>query len=214
MTGLMLKVIALTCTLMLGQVAEGAKCTGVWARSGRNPYDAGNEKEKGVIAPSGVRSLVGSDQGLMVSDQTGSTLVQLAVNPPVTEVLWSPDSRYFAVNASDGGLVGTWDATVVDSSAAAIVDRPLIEVKKAASSLPQCETPEQPNLAIAAWLRGGNEILVVAEVPAHSSCRNMAAVAGFRVDVATGTIRERLSASILRRRWPSVLGCRFESQAK
>ena len=203
-----MKTVILAIALVFGQMAEGAQCTGTWAASGRSPYDLGKE---GIAAPNGTRSVVGGDRGLLIVDQAGEVEVPVTVNPPLTEVVWAPGSRFFAVNASDGGLVGTWDAALVDSATAAIVARPLALVRKAASSLPNCEEFEQPNLAVTAWLRGGKEMLVVAEVPAHSSCRNMAAVVGFRVDATTGAIRERLSAWSLRRRWSAVLGCRFAS---
>jgi hypothetical protein len=129
-------------------------------------------------------------------------------NHGLTEMLWAPDARHFAVNASDGGAVGGWEVTVFEVRQGQPHRLPPYRALQAtANRLPRCETPETANLGVAAWLKGGAEMLVVAEVPPHSSCRNMGALLGYRVATTTGRILESLPYGELRKRWPQALGC-------
>lgn len=198
--------------LMIGGAvaAAGGRCRGVWAASGDNPFRAGPSKAR-LTSPDGRYSVAGSRHGLSVRGPTRSVLLAVEANRPLTEVLWSPDSRLLAVNVSDGGLVGTWEASVFDPTASAPLEQLLVEVRKAVADFPNCDSPEQANLAIVGWTQGGKEMLVVAEVPPHSSCKNMANIIGFRVDAANGAILERLPEALVRRHWSAVLGCRFST---
>jgi len=122
--------------------------------------------------------------------------------------MWAPDSRHFVANASDGGVVGTWNATVFAvRQGRAHRLAPLRDVQLAANRLARCEEPETANLGVAAWLAGGAEMLVVAQVPPHSSCRNMGQMHGYRVATGSGRILESLSHATMRKRWGRTLGC-------
>ena len=129
------------------------------------------------------------------------------------EVLWSPDSQRFALNVSDGGVVGGWFAKVywIDESGGVNQIDIGSEVLRLANSLPRCEEREDANIGVVAWLDGGKELLLVAEVPPHSSCRNMGALQGFRVSATTGVVVEHISERQLRQKWNATLGCRFSS---
>jgi len=127
------------------------------------------------------------------------------------EVLWSPDSNGFAINVSDGGLVGTWETHIytIDQNgnpAPRNLQRLILPI---VSKFLRCEPKEVANFGIAAWLNGSKEVLMIAEVPPHSSCRNMGTLIGFRISVLSGKIIERISERELRRKWKSFLGCRF-----
>jgi hypothetical protein len=65
------------------------------------------------------------------------------------------------------------------------------------------------NLGVATWLNGGKGVLVILEVPPHSSCRNMGALVGYEVSLADLKIVERLPEATLRARSGGSLGSRF-----
>jgi hypothetical protein len=128
----------------------------------------------------------------------------------LAEIVRSPSGTAFALNGSDGGVVGTWDVRIFISRSAAAAERRLHpEVRQAVDSFPQCEETEVPNLGLAAWLKGGTEMLLIAEVPPHSSCRNMGSLRGLRVETATGRLLEQVPENVVRAKWGRTLGCRF-----
>jgi hypothetical protein len=201
------------------QAAHADACTGIWAAQA-SPPTGRSTRPMPVIAPHG-RARLEADPGLdqlrfvgpsgrgellQVYGAEGDALID--PNQGLTEVMWAPDAKHFAVNASDGGLVGSWNATVFAVREGRPYRLPpLREVQLAANRLARCEAPESANLGVAAWLKGGAEMLVVAQVPPHSSCRNMGELHGWRVATASGRILESLSHAAMRRRWGDALGC-------
>jgi len=187
-------------------------CKGIWASDGVSPFVGSNAPLREVVSPNRKFSIKAASDGLSVVGSQSITRLEDAIgNLPVTEILWSPNSKYFAVNESDGGLVGTWTSHLykLDES-----DKPIKvplekSIRKIIDLLPHCQTEENANFGVVAWLRGGNEILVIAEVPPHSSCRNMGEITGLRISLQTRRVIERLSERVLRKNWSSVLGCRF-----
>jgi len=189
------------------------RCNGIWAASAKPPYDESSSfGPSEVVSPNGLFSIRGTDEGLsLVTGTGGKILLPDVITPPITEVLWSTDSRHFAINFSDGGAVGTWMTSLYSLGD---TDYPLqMEIqsllKKSANKLPRCYRRETANLGIAAWLNNGKEMLLIAEVPPHSSCRNMGDIFGYRISVKSGAILERFSETVLRKKWGRVLGCRF-----
>lgn len=142
-----------------------------------------------------------------------NVLMQLGVNADakLTEMLWSPTGRFVSVTASDGGIVGTWSVNVfaLDRDGGLHKHDNLRDAFKSADAFPDCDEKETPNIGAIAWLNNGRDILLVAEVPPHSSCRNMSALSGYLVQVESGKIIEQLSESQLREKWGPKLGCRF-----
>jgi len=163
-------------------------CSGTWSAKG--------------VAPTGMNGPAGHD-----------ALRALGVDATLAEIVHSPAGAQWAVNASDGGAVGTWDVRVFSGTKGKPVELTLHpEVQKAAASFPRCEQKEDPNFALAAWLKGGTEMLIVAEVPPHSSCTNMGALRalrGLRVSTQTGRLLAQLPEAALRRKWERALGCRL-----
>jgi hypothetical protein len=132
----------------------------------------------------------------------------------LTEILWSPDSKAFVVNASNGGVVGTWNAYYysIDAQGRPVSTNLQDSLSAMTQKIPHCDDQEKANVGVAGWLDGGKDLLVVAEVPPHSSCRNMGAIRGFRVEVAPWSIVGEISESKLRRDWGRLLGPRFASK--
>lgn len=188
------------------------RCTGIWAAAARSPYLGADFNPTDILAPNANYSINATSAGLSVVGKRGKrTHLEILVNPPLMEVLWPPDSRNFVINVSDGGLVGSWEAKFYSIDAD---DRPVSRdvqsiIVPIANKLLKCEPKEDANIGAVSWLDNGNEILIIVEVPPHSSCRNMGAVFGFRVSVKSGKIIERISEADLHKKWATVLGCRF-----
>jgi hypothetical protein len=87
-----------------------------------------------------------------------------------TEVLWSPDSRAFAVNQTEGGGGIGQRAYVfyLEDGGLRKVDV-FAPIEKAFGSRVKCEVPVSPNTAIVQWL-DSSRILVAAEVVPVSIC--------------------------------------------
>jgi hypothetical protein len=191
-------------------------CNGIWSAHAQAPYSGPNFFPGSIASPNGKFSIKASNEKIsFIGEDNLSTDLNIIINPPLMEVLWSPNSKGFVVNVSDGGLVGTWDFklyTIVDGHPVFHDLQKLMQV--IASELPPCdpEEAEVPNIGASAWLNNSDDLLVVAEVPPHSSCKNMGAIQGFRVSVATGKIIDRISESDLYEKWADSLGCRFQKK--
>jgi len=204
--------------LAAGAIAAPAPaCTGIWIAHPAPVFGAGGQGARAPDHRASVAEVAGEDrlhfidasgriQPLQVYGNEGRALIP--PNQGLTEVSWAPDSQYLALSASDGGSVGNWGITVyaVRGGQAHRLP-PYRELHVAANRLLRCEGPESANLGLAGWLKGGAEMLVVAQVPPHSACRNMGSLRGFRVATASGRILERMSYAALRKRWPDWLGC-------
>jgi hypothetical protein len=133
------------------------------------------------------------------------------VMPRLAQVVWSPDGGYFAINASDGGAVGTWEVSVfrVDR-ARQIAALPVQSMVLAdAAKLPQCEDPETPNVSALEWETEGHVLRVVAQSPPHSSCRNMGALRGYRIGLEPLKLISMESEQALRAQWGNAVSQRY-----
>ena len=160
-----------------------------------------------VRSPDGRYAVVAGDGLLTLVTPRSSRELQVAAMRGLSEVVWSPDAMAFAVNWTDGGAVGTWlsDVFVIEDDDVArhlyIRDMVLPHL----DGFTRCDEPEGANVALAGWLAGGREMLVVAQVPPHSSCRNMGEQRGLRIDLATGRILEQMTERELWSRYRPLL---------
>lgn len=187
-------------------------CSGIWASNAKQLYYGDNLIPVNVSAPDKAAYVKTIDDVVVITGKNiPESRLNIPTNPSLMEVIWSPDSRSFAINTSDGGAVGSWIVNVYTLSASGKPEALIIdsEIGRIVETLPKCDEKEDANVGIAAWLSGGNEFLLVVEVPPHSSCRNMGALRGFRVSTVSGKIKERLSEEALRQSLGSTLGCRF-----
>jgi len=124
-----------------------------------------------------------------------------------TEVLWSPDSKAFSTNQTEGGGGIGHRAYVfyltdvglrrVDVSA---------PVEKAFGSPVKCEVPVPPNTAILKWL-DSKRILVVAEVVPVSICKCSGTFQTYEVSLPDLEILRVHSQAETRRLFGGALGC-------
>lgn len=130
------------------------------------------------------------------------------VGAALVEVSWSPDARVVAVNQSDGGAVGHFEPVFYEMRRGAAPRRVDIAraVKARSRGFARCAAgPCVPNWAFAAWLRGGREALVLAQVPPSSSYENLGQLELFRVSVPSGRILERADSAAIAGRWARFL---------
>lgn len=188
-------------------------CTGgIWAAEAQSPYIGPNSIPTTISAPNGRFSINATGTGLSLVDESGRvSQLQVLPNPSLTEVLWAPDSSAFVINVSDGGLVGTWETVFyfLDETNRPIQRDIQSLVGPSANKFLLCDPDEVANIGVASWVNGSTEVLVVAEVPPHSSCRNMGSIFGYLVSVESEKVIERISEDDLRKRWANTLGCRF-----
>jgi hypothetical protein len=78
----------------------------------------------------------------------------------------------------------------------------------------KCMDPEEPNIAGLKWIHDSRSILLIAEVPPHSSCPEMGKLMGYTVSVPNGKILEQFTQQRLRTVWKQYLGPRLRQQAK
>jgi hypothetical protein len=194
----------------------GMQCIGIWANGAKSPFNAHTFTPTTTISPNGDYSISGSTDGLSLISMGISSHLSILINPPLTEVLWAPDSRSFAINVSDGGLVGTWESYIYlidDKGHPMPLDIQQL-IMPIANKILKCDPKEEANIGIAAWLNGSKDVLLIAEVPPHSSCQNMGAIIGFRISIESKKIIERISEVELRKNWRHALGCRFTVNQK
>jgi len=146
---------------------------------------------------------------MIVQDHGGKTYagIEGVEFSSLSELLWSEDSSAFTVTSSDGGWVGGWSVEVflIKYSQIERVDVSS-QAKKDVMRRYQCDEPqnEEPNLVAVAWREGSSQLLLVAQVPPHSSCREMGKLFGYIVSVPSGKIVERFSEARLRNEWEST----------
>jgi hypothetical protein len=92
----------------------------------------------------------------------------------LAEVLWAADSRVLVITESEGGWVGTWSATAyaLDGERLTVIDVTtpvLAQFRRDSDACPD----EYPNVAAVAWASEPGKLLVVVELPTHSSCERM-----------------------------------------
>ena len=87
------------------------------------------------------------------------------------EVLWSPDSKAFAVSGSKDGAGGLYLTDVFIVGESGLTKIPLSDVIWRAFGHPvRCGWPEDPNVGAVAWLKDATRLLVAAQIIGHTNC--------------------------------------------
>jgi hypothetical protein len=103
------------------------------------------------------------------------------------EVAWSPDSKAFFVTYSDGGNVGTYHVKVFYVTPTGLN---IIEPVPNGRTLwiPKCFDAERPNVAAIGWSKDSSRLLIVVQVPPHSSCASMGTFRSYEIALPRGTV--------------------------
>jgi len=129
---------------------------------------------------------------------------------PLAELAWAPDSTVFFITESDGGIIGTWDTWVYWIEDGKVHRKSVTqEVTKRFKQHYKCMEPEEANVGGVKWWNGSKTLLLVAEVPPHSSCPEMGKVRGYMVLIPSGEIVEEWDEKRLMADWGQYLGERF-----
>ena len=130
----------------------------------------------------------------------------------LSEILWAPDSKAFALTSSDGGSVGTWSVRVYWPADGNVTDPSKVALRTFKREFWKCPE-EYPNVGAIGWVQASRRLRVLVEMPCHSSCIQMCRLRGYVVDAMTGQVVERLSEDAVGRRWKGSLGERFSAYA-
>jgi hypothetical protein len=186
----------------------------VWSKEATMLSFQRGGRKMSVLSPDHRKIVNVSDTSIGVSENGGElTGIENLGIDALAELLWAPNSGAFVVTSSDGGIVGTWDVRLFLLSgnvvqAAAIASQVRADFKTRF----KCQDNEDPNLAALKWVdASASQLIIVAEVPPHSSCTGMGRIAGYGVSVPSGRILRRYSGSELRERWGQALGQRLQN---
>lgn len=188
----------------------------VYLGYGLGALDGGGENRVArVPSHDGSATLVISEGKLLVTDRFGKTLEGARGDEVSTlsEVLWSDDSTSIAITSSFGGFVGDWHVRVYRIKGNKVTQSNVTrQAERDAMRRYRCnpsEPNQTPELGAVAWQDGARRLLIVAQVPPHSSCPEMGKLFGYVVSVPNGNILRRLSEMQLRTEYSSSLGERL-----
>jgi hypothetical protein len=124
-----------------------------------------------------------------------------------TEVLWSPDSRAFALTGSCCGAGGQYETDVFYVYKKRLVRVELTTLMERAFGHPvRCSWPESPNVAAVKWLIASKELLVAAEIMHHSNCDSFGTFKAYVVDLAGHRVVKVLNQLETKRLYHDDLG--------
>lgn len=169
-----------------------------------------------TTAPDGVKTLAVRDSQLSVRisrHPVTSDSKPILINN-LAEILWAPDSNGFAITDSDGGLVGTWSVRLYLTVGNRLREvRVTDQVRNDFQSREGGCREEVPNVGAIGWPKP-DKLLVVAEAPPHSSCRDMGTFKGYELSVPSGHLLRTFDASALRSCCAEFLGPRFTEMSR
>jgi hypothetical protein len=112
--------------------------------------------------------------------------IDLALN---AEVLWSPDSKAFAVSGSKDGAGGLYLTDVFTVDETGLTKIPLSDVIWRAFGHPvRCQWPEDPNVGAVAWLESSTHLLLAGQLIGHSVCDSSFTFKAYEVEIPTRKI--------------------------
>lgn len=104
-----------------------------------------------------------------------------------SEVEWSPDSKTFFLTYSDGGNIGRFHVKIVYVGSSGLREtEPIPDGRKLL--VPNCYSPEEPNVGAIRWMGSTLRLLIAVEVPPHSSCASMGTFRAYEITVPGGKV--------------------------
>lgn len=197
--------LILRCYVLAGEAQWSIESTALQYRGGIRHVEVMSPDRKKIVIVDDVKlSVVMDGKHLPGLDNVGVA--------SLSELEWSPDSRAFFINESYGGAIGDWHVKVYLIGDDKTVRRVDI-AKKVVSRFEkqyQCKEPEEPNIGAVKWFNGEKHLLLVAQVPPHSSCPEMGKIRGYVVEIPTGKIIKELDGDTLKIEWGTFLGKRLK----
>lgn len=200
----------LICFLYAG--AAFSKCLNcIWSADFSPLYNPNQENPPlSITSPDKKHTVTNQDNALFFISTGNEETLSTYVSPGLIEMSWAKDSKSFAINYSDGSYVGSWNVDYYVIKPNNHLKRIDItgKAKTLSKEFAQCDEPEELNFALLTWLQP-QEAILVAEVPPHSTCKNMGALQGFRMNLSKVEILEVYDEETLREKWNDVLGKRL-----
>lgn len=203
--------LALGAGVLVCLPVESVSAHGEWSREATSLGYKGETRKVEVPAPDRRKTVV--VEGVSIFVRVDRRRLPGTENEGVgtlAELAWAPDSTAFFITESLGGAVGEWRVAVY------VIENQSIHVKDVTQDVIkqfkghyECKEPEEPNVGAVKWLNGSTKLLVIAEVPPHSSCPEMGKLRGYLVEAVSGKITQEFDESELRARWGPYLGQRF-----
>lgn len=130
------------------------------------------------------------------------------------EVLWSPDSKAFALTYSDGDVVGNYHLVIywATPSGFRIQDLTPALHKRARRWRKVCDGDDPTNVGAICWRRDYQRIVIGAEVPNHSVCPDMGSFRAYEVELPSSRIVQEWPESAARRLFAGALGTELARQ--
>jgi hypothetical protein len=123
------------------------------------------------------------------------------------EVLWSGDSKAFAITGSAEGANGQFQTDVFYVDSDRLHRVPLTRVLERAFGQPvRCGWPEVPNVVAVEWIEPSRSLLLAAQIIDHSNCDSYGTFAGFVVDLEKMRVVRRLNQLAMKREFGVHLG--------
>ena len=200
----------LSCLLPLtGPVATACAEEGLWSKQA---FSIPRHRDFTVPSPDRKKTVLIKDLSLVVIDGgsavpgiEGYTLLLPA------EISWAPDSKAFFITANEGGLGDeTWFVTVFMLEHDRVKYYAVTaEVANRLKKEIQCPDAGEPHFGAIKWVKESKNLLVVAEVPEHSSCPEKGTLRGYIIEVPSGKVLSELPLKQLVDDWGGYLGPRI-----
>lgn len=190
-----------------------AEHEGTFARAGHTAYVFGGLPTRVIPAPLGSAAIKVTEEELAVEGKGGAVPLPDINVLPNPEILWAPDGRAFTVTDSAQGVVGWWRTHLFTLDAD---DKPQPRdlaglVAPWYKTFAKCKYQENANFFAGAWLKDGQELLLVLAAPDHASCTNRREISGLRVALDRWVVAEAIPGDDLVQRYGDKLGRSFRT---
>lgn len=130
------------------------------------------------------------------------------------EVLWSPNSKAFAVTQQQGGGGFDYLAYVFLVGENGLRKLNVSEPIRIAFRAPgKCQVKVHPNIAVVDWLYGSSRILIAGEVPSVSICDCPGSYKLYEVTLPERKIERSYPQSEAKQKFWPILGCELRNSA-
>jgi hypothetical protein len=135
------------------------------------------------------------------------------------EVSWSPAGNAFFITDSDGYTTGFSTSIYLLKNQAIVPIRGIGELvsrdfelrNRCAYRYERTDVGNRPNIAGLKWIDGGDQVIIVAEVPPVGICKAAGYFAGYQVDLNTRRIVATMDPQDLAKNFGQLLGWRLQS---
>ncbi|MBO3276333.1 hypothetical protein [Pseudomonas schmalbachii] len=196
--------------------AEELHCKGVWSSTETALYRQ-DGTSRTIHSKDNSISIEPSQNGIAISQSNGdSSTTPITYSPPLAQTIWNNAGNGFAINSSEGGLVGTWSTEIyVKYAKGKLINLSINDViQPYLNSFQKCDPPELANYAAIGWSADDRVVLLIIESPPHSSCRNMGEIMGVALDTSANQVIQILPQQKLKKKWREKLGQRINEDCQ